>query len=167
MSFFSSPSIKRAAILPCTAFLAMIALTGCNTFQGAGQDIASVGRGIERTADGDNHGAYVTQRVSMRGGPGGRFPQVDLVTRGDSVNVHGCLSRRDWCDVSWNGTRGWVPANYINFRDGDRRLRLAEYDSRRNLNTVQFNYNYWDSNYTSRPWYKDKAAWQRRYRYDN
>jgi uncharacterized protein YraI len=89
------------------------------------------------------------------------------VRRGDPVTVHGCLSRRDWCDVSWSNRRGWVSANYINFRDGDRRMRLSEYDSRRNLNTVRFNYSYWDTNYTARPWYKDKASWQRRYRYDD
>jgi uncharacterized protein YraI/predicted small secreted protein len=166
MGFFS-PSIKRVAILPSTAFFALIALTGCNTFQGAGQDISSVGRGIERTADGDHYSAYVTQRVYMRGGPGVNFPRVDSVRRGDSVDVHGCLSRRDWCDVSWNGRRGWVSANYINFRDGDRRLRLAEYDSRRSLNTVRFSYSYWDTNYTSRPWYKDRETWKRRYRYDD
>lgn len=164
---FSLPSVKRVSLLPAIAFFAPIALAGCNTFQGAGQDIASVGRGIERTADGANYGAYVTQRVYMRGGPSVNFPRVDTVRRGASVDVHGCLSRRDWCDVSWNGRRGWISANYINFRDGDRRLRLADYDSRRSLNTVRFSYGYWDSNYRTQPWYKDKASWERRYRYDN
>ena len=164
---FSPASIKRVAVLPSTVFLAIVALTGCNTFQEAGRDVASVGRGIERVADGDRYGAYVTQRVSMRGGPGVTFPRVDSVRRGDSVDVHGCLSRRDWCDVSWKGSRGWVSADYINFRDGDRHLRLGEYDSHSSLNTVRFNYGYWDSNYTSRPWYKDKASWERRYHYDD
>lgn len=163
----SPPSIKRTGVLPATTLFVVIALAGCNTFQGAGQDMASMGRGIERTADGDHYDAYVTQRVYMRGGPGVNFPRVDSVRRGDSVAVHGCLSRRDWCDVSWNGTRGWVSANYINFRSGDRRLGLSEYDSRRNLDTVRFSYRYWDSYYTSRPWYKDKESWQRRYRYDD
>lgn len=161
-----SPSLKLAAVLPFTAFFGVIALTGCNTFQGAGQDIASVGRAVESAADGGQN-AYVTQRVYIRGGPSANFPRVGSVVRGNSVNVHGCLARRDWCDVTWNGRRGWVSANYINFRDGDRRLRLAEYDSRRSLNTVQFNYSYWDSNYISQPWYKDKRSYQRRYRYDD
>jgi len=164
LSLFSG---KHGAFLPSTAFFAMIALTGCNTFEGAGQDIASVGRGIERTADGTPHNAYVTQRINLRGGPGVNFPRVDSIRRGDSINVHGCLSRRDWCDVSANGMRGWVSASYISFRDGNRRMRLSEYDSRKNLDTVRFNYSYWDSNYSSQPWYKDKASWQRRYRYDN
>jgi len=164
---YSASSIRRIVVLPFTACVAIIALTGCNTFHGAGQDIASVGRGIENAADGDHYGAYVTQRVYLRGGPGAKFPRVDAVRRGDSIEVHGCLTRRDWCDVSSREGRGWIPANRISFRDGDRRLTLNEYDSRRSLNTIRFSYGYWDSNYTSRPWYKDKASWELRYRYDN
>jgi uncharacterized protein YraI/predicted small secreted protein len=166
MSIFR-PSIKHAAVLPAGALCAVMALAGCNTFQGAGRDIGSVGRGIERTADGGRADAYVTQRVNMRAGPGVNFPRVDTIRRGNSVNVHGCLERRDWCDVSLGRSRGWVSAQYINFRSGDQRLRLHDYDSRRSLNTVRFNYSYWDSNYPTRPWYKDKPTWERRYRYDN
>jgi uncharacterized protein YraI/predicted small secreted protein len=163
---FSPRSQKYLANMPIAALVAAMALAGCNTIEGAGQDLASAGRGIERAADGNDNGPYVTQRVNMRAGPSQDFPQVDVVKSRASVTVHGCLARRDWCDVSWNGSRGWVSSRYIQFRDGKRNMSVSNYDKRGNVQTVRFTYDYWDSYYTARPWYNERAAWERRRRPD-
>lgn len=47
----SMKSLKNAATLVVGAALALGALTACNTIGGAGKDIKSGGRAIERAAD--------------------------------------------------------------------------------------------------------------------
>lgn len=43
---------KRARLVMATMLLtAMTAITACNTVEGVGEDVASTGRAIERTAD--------------------------------------------------------------------------------------------------------------------
>lgn len=44
-------SLKTAAMILLTGTLLGGALTACNTFEGAGQDVQAGGRAIERSAD--------------------------------------------------------------------------------------------------------------------
>ena len=63
----------------------------------------------------------------MRAGPGTEYPVVKTVPAGAPVNVHGCLSDHDWCDVSWSGDRGWVSADYLNYFYNNRYVYLPSY----------------------------------------
>src|SRR5262245_5933932 len=53
---------------------------------------------------------FTDSRVALRAGPGGDYPRIMTLDRNTRVNIHGCIRRYDWCDVSMRGVRGWVPA---------------------------------------------------------
>jgi predicted small secreted protein len=53
MSTFTT-SVRRALILFVGASIAIGALGACNTISGAGKDIKSTGKAIEKTADDNN-----------------------------------------------------------------------------------------------------------------
>jgi uncharacterized protein YraI/predicted small secreted protein len=163
---FQTIASKRRFTLPFTVLVAAVALVGCNTFEGAGEDLASAGRGIERAVDGNTDGPYVTQRVNMRAGPGEDFPKVALIKGRERVTVYGCSARRNWCDVNWDGTRGWVSSRYIHYRDGKRHMTINNYEKNAPIQTVSFNFGYWDSHYSARPWYSERASMERRHRVD-
>ena len=111
----------------------------------------------------------MTAGASMYAGPGSRYPEVIHLARGLSVTIHGCLRTWQWCDVSWRGDRGWVPAEALQYREGDRSLPVDALrgDTARS-NTVQASLpviafdiqNYWDANYRERLWYDDRAKWE-------
>jgi predicted small secreted protein len=44
--------MKAKAVLLCTLILAVLAVEGCATVRGIGEDIESLGRGIKRTISG-------------------------------------------------------------------------------------------------------------------
>lgn len=44
--------------------------------------------------------AYTTNDVSLRAGPGTRYPVVRVIPEDAVVYIHGCLRNWDWCDVS-------------------------------------------------------------------
>ena len=58
--------------------------------------------------------ATSTSNVNVRSGPGGSYGVVDLLRRGDRVEVTGC--RGGWCYVEKRGPDGWVSANYLDQR---------------------------------------------------
>ena len=60
--------------------------------------------------------ATSTANVNVRSGPGGGYGVVDVLRRGDRVEVTGC--RGGWCYVEKRGPDGWVSANYLNTRGG-------------------------------------------------
>jgi len=47
----SFKTTSRSAALAVTALVLVLGLAACNTIEGAGQDIKSTGKAIERTAD--------------------------------------------------------------------------------------------------------------------
>ena len=55
--------------------------------------------------------AYATANVNVRSGPGTGYGQVDVLRRGDSVDIDYC--RGSWCFVNKSGPDGWVSASYL------------------------------------------------------
>jgi entericidin B len=47
----SKKSLSRATILALGALIVAVGFTACNTIEGAGQDMKSTGKAIEKTAD--------------------------------------------------------------------------------------------------------------------
>ncbi len=47
----SKKSLSRATMIALGALIVAVGLSACNTIEGAGQDMKSTGKAIERTAD--------------------------------------------------------------------------------------------------------------------
>lgn len=101
-----------------------------------------------------------TADVNMRAGPGTRFPVVDLVPDGAHIDIHGCLKGDAWCDVSWNGDRGWVSAQYLDYFYNNNFVYLPDYVDIIDIPVVPFELDtYWSDYYSGRPWYHRRAYW--------
>ncbi len=123
--------------LPVLSAVFVLLLAGCVS---AGPDLSA-----------DGHRAVATADVNLRAGPGTRFPVVDVVRRGATVAVIGCLADRAWCDVGYQGRRGWLSSRYIStFYD-----RNQVFVARPLYATpvIVFDFGYWDRWYRSYPWY--------------
>lgn len=55
--------------------------------------------------------AYATSAVNVRSGPGTGYRVVDVLRRGEPVEIDYC--RGSWCAISKAGPDGWVSANYL------------------------------------------------------
>lgn len=55
--------------------------------------------------------AVATGNVNVRSGPSAQYQRVDVLQRGQLVEVRGC--RGSWCYVEKRGPDGWVSANYL------------------------------------------------------
>src|SRR5689334_18454361 len=71
---------------------------------------------------------FTTNRSSMFESPSRQSERVELVPRGERIFIHTCLSRREWCDVSWRGTRAWMDANGLMVRRFGRTVRALDVD---------------------------------------
>lgn len=102
----------------------------------------------------------VRHNVSLRAGPGGGFPVVDRIPAGGRVTIHGCLNGGTWCDVSFDGERGWVSAAALGYLYRHRTVALTDYVD--DIPVVPFALSsYWASYYVGRPWYHRHAHWDR------
>jgi uncharacterized protein YraI len=110
--------------------------------------------------------ARVTVDLNMRAGPATSFPVVDVIPDNGHVTVFGCIDGYDWCDVSWQGTRGWVAANYLRFAYRDRYVPIIEYSDYAEVPVIAFSVGpYWDTYYRNRPWYHRRAHWRNVWRH--
>ncbi len=55
--------------------------------------------------------AYATSNVNVRSGPGTGYGVVDVLRRGEGVDIDYC--RGSWCRVVKSGPDGWVSASYL------------------------------------------------------
>lgn len=60
--------------------------------------------------------AYASSTVNVRAGAGIGYPVVDVLRRGDRVEVTRCVGT--WCFVQKPGADGWVSANYLSAGGG-------------------------------------------------
>ena len=103
--------------------------------------------------------AYTTNDVSMRAGPGTRYPLVRVIPEDAVVYIHGCLRNWDWCDVSWRRSRGWVFSDYLEALYRNRRIGFDEWRDYVDIPFVGFSFGYWDRYYRDRPWYGHWERW--------
>jgi uncharacterized protein YraI len=102
---------------------------------------------------------YVTGNVNLRAGPSTSYPVVVTLVAGEGLEIFGCLSGYSWCDVDWNGYRGWVSSNYLQTVYQSRRVRLVEAPP----TIISFSFgSYWDNYYRGRPFYRDRDRYDRR-----
>ncbi len=104
--------------------------------------------------------AVITTDLNMRAGPSSRFPVITTLPADVRVEIYGCVDGYEWCDVSWRGNRGWVFADYLNYRYDGRLVPVVDYGPRIGIDVVGFSVDsYWQSHYRDRPWYDDRSRW--------
>ncbi len=106
--------------------------------------------------------AEVTIDLNMRAGPGTRYPIITTIPEGRSVEVFGCLSDYDWCDVGWRGSRGWVFTDYLEYYYRNQPRPVMEWGPRIGLPIITFSFgDYARRHYRDMPWYSDRDRWVR------
>lgn len=55
--------------------------------------------------------AMVTSNVNVRSGPGSHYGVVDIVRRGEFVDLVSCQNA--WCYVDNYGSEGWISAAFV------------------------------------------------------
>lgn len=55
--------------------------------------------------------AYASNELNVRSGPGTGYGVVDVLVRGEAVDVNRCSGT--WCFVEKSGADGWVSAKYL------------------------------------------------------
>ncbi|MGO7906757.1 SH3 domain-containing protein [Rhizobium leguminosarum] len=106
---------------------------------------------------------YSTANVNMRAGPSTRYPAVAVIPAGSSVEIRGCLSDVNWCDVEFYGGRGWVSGQYVQALYQKRRVYVGpQYYRPLGIPMIRFSVdNYWDRYYRNRDFYRDRDRWSR------
>jgi uncharacterized protein YraI len=104
---------------------------------------------------------YSTADVNMRTGPDIDFPSVDIIPEGEPLYVQGCLRDESWCDVEWEGNRGWVYSEYLAFDYRGEMVSILDVGPAyfRIPFVTFYARDYWDRYYVGRPWYRDRARW--------
>ena len=104
---------------------------------------------------------FSTANVNIRTGPDIDFPSMGVIPEGEPVEIRGCLRDESWCDVSWDGGRGWVYSEYLAFEDRGEYVALPDVGpAAYRVPFITFTAgDYWDRYYRGRPWYRDRARW--------
>ncbi|HXV25600.1 MAG TPA: DUF6600 domain-containing protein [Alphaproteobacteria bacterium] len=103
---------------------------------------------------------YPVTNVNLRAGPGTYYPVIVVVPTHAPITVIGCLGDYTWCDVFFQGNRGWMRSIYLKKWYQGYYYALGDYAPRLGLRVVSFDIGpYWDANYRNRPFYRDRSRW--------
>lgn len=106
--------------------------------------------------------AQVVGDLNLRAGPSKEFPVVRVLYSGVTVEVIGCESDYQWCDVEAAGQRGWANARYLEATYENRPVIVAQQGSSLALPIIGFVVGaYWASHYRDRYWYDRWPQWNR------
>ncbi|OOG54504.1 SH3 domain-containing protein [Rhodanobacter sp. C03] len=113
---------------------------------------------LAQAADG-----FVTGNVNLRAGPDSEYPLILTVPVGTPVNIQGCTTGWEWCDVITMGTRGWVAGTFIQYQYQNQPVLVQEYGANIGIPIVSFVIGtYWSNYYSNRPFYRQRNVWYRR-----
>ncbi|MBO9096660.1 MULTISPECIES: SH3 domain-containing protein [unclassified Rhizobium] len=122
---------------------------------------AALGSVLALPAIAEAASGFSTANVNMRSGPSTAYPAVTLIPIGAPLRINGCLADLPWCDVSFDGGRGWVAGRYVQAVYQQRRIYVGpQYYRPLGIPTITFDLdNYWDRNYRGRNFYRDRDRW--------
>ncbi|MGD9740033.1 MAG: DUF1236 domain-containing protein [Bauldia sp.] len=103
--------------------------------------------------------AIVAVDLSLRAGPGTTFPIVTTIPTAGSVIVYGCLEDRTWCDVSFDGNRGWVSADYLTLATGGQTVVVTQATTGLPPPVTFTGEAYWTQHYATLPIYQERQRW--------
>ena len=97
---------------------------------------------------------YISGRVSLRAGPGVRYPVVANLRSGEAVDILGCMPRWGWCDIETRGLRGWAPGQSLQVIYENRRSSVIRFGRGVNIPFINFGVNeYWGEHYRGNSFY--------------
>lgn len=103
---------------------------------------------------------YATGNVNLRAGPDSSYPLIETIPAGAPLDVQGCTSGWEWCDVIFQGDRGWIAGNFIQYDYDNQYVLAPQYGAQIGIPIVSFVIGtYWDSYYRNRPFYRQRARW--------
>lgn len=98
---------------------------------GGGQQNSASNAGVSGNAS-------ATAALNVRSGPGTGYRAVDVLDRGERVQVERCQS--GWCRISHSGPDGWVSARYLSNAGGSNDSRNDEPDINFSFNVPGFSF---------------------------
>lgn len=105
--------------------------------------------------------AVTNAPVNLLAGPGDDYPVVAGLAPNQPVQVMGCVSTYEWCDVALDDLRGWVEGDALVYPYEGNYVPLLSYGAVIGLPVVVFSFDtYWDHYYRGRPWYGDRDRWR-------
>jgi uncharacterized protein YraI len=100
---------------------------------------------------------FVPGPVDLRSGPDESFPIVASIPSKEHMELEGCLQNWTWCDISWNGQRGWVSGHAIEAIYQNKTSYVADIASTANVPVITYNTGtYWDTHYRTAPFYTQR-----------
>lgn len=107
--------------------------------------------------------AITTDVASVRAGPDDSYPEVTQLDAASPVEVMGCLDDWSWCDVTFDGNRGWLYSPDITYEYQGGYVPFYTYAPAFSVPVISFTVDtYWGSYYHDRPWYRDREQWSHR-----
>lgn len=104
---------------------------------------------------------YLRAATEVYAGPGYEYPRVEYAPAGRAVNLYGCLTTNDWCDVSTSMTRGWVPSQALAVYRNQQYYDLSQSRSWYAYPLISFVFDrYWNDHYRNRDWYRDRDRYR-------
>jgi uncharacterized protein YraI len=102
--------------------------------------------------------AFTTVDLNLRAGPGPEFPVLLAMPSNTAIEVFGCLDDRLWCEVTWNGNRGWAYSTYLTIQTAGQVVVLQQAPTPPPM--VMFpGEQYWVQHYPTQPFFVERQRW--------
>lgn len=63
--------------------------------------------------------AVTMRSTNLRTGPATSYPVIARIPAGETVEIFACLRNRNWCDIEWDGWRGWAYSRHLAYTGGE------------------------------------------------